>query len=91
VARIDLDLQEVATVGGASTARISDDTTAFATTFAGGLTWHATDRIELYGEARYTTVYGAGFDRSVTGTPGVQSLDDDFNTASLVVGSRIGF
>ncbi len=69
---------------------INDDTTAFTTTFAGGVTWHATERFELYGEARYTTVYGAAFERLATGAPG-QSLEDDLTAAAFTLGARIGF
>lgn len=87
VAQIDLNLRETGTPG----ATIDDDVTALATTFAGGLTWHASERFELYGEARYTTVYGAEFDRLTTGSATARPLEDDFDAVSFTVGGRIGF
>ncbi len=83
VSQLDLTLS-------APTLTINDDAAAFTTTFAGGVTWHATERFELYGEARYTTIYGAEFERLATGAPG-QSLEDDLTAATFTLGARIGF
>ena len=87
LAQVDLKLQE----SGVPGATIDDDVTAFATTFAGGLTWHASERFELYGEARYTTVYGAEFDRLATGSLAARPLEDDLDAVTFTVGGRIGF
>lgn len=87
VANVDLSLQE----GGIPAARIEDDTTALATTFAGGVTWHTSDRIELYGEARYVTIYGAEFDRIEAGNPLARTLEDDLTTATFTLGVRLNF
>lgn len=87
VASVDLSLQEA----GVPAARIDDDTTVLATTFAGGVTWHTSDRIELYGEARYVTIYGAEFDRLEAGSPLVRALEDDLTTATFTLGVRLNF
>jgi opacity protein-like surface antigen len=89
--RLDLSASGAAATGGASAFAIDDDTTALTTTFAGGLTWHATDRFEVYGEARYTTVYGAEFEQLAAGSSVTQTLEDDLTAATFTVGARIGF
>lgn len=90
-ANIDLSLQEAATPGGAPGARINDDTSALATTFAGGLTWHFSEQFELYGEARYATIYGAEFDRLEAGAAAARPLDDDLSATTFTVGARLNF
>lgn len=91
LANIDLSVQEAATPGGAPAAITEDDASALATTFAGGLTWHVSDRFELYGEARYATIYGAEFDRQETGGPAARSLEDDLSASTFTVGARLSF
>lgn len=91
VSRFDLSLADTAAPGGSSSLAIDDDTTALTTTFAGGLTWHATDRFEVYGEARYVTVYGAEFDGRSAGGSSNQGLEDDLAATKFIVGARLGF
>lgn len=87
----ELSLADAATPSGSAAFAIDDDTTALTTTFAGGLTWHATDRFEVYGEARYVTLYGAEFERIAAGGSGTEVLKDDLSAAMFTVGTRIGF
>ena len=89
--RLDLSAASAAVPGGVAAFVIDDDTTALTTTFAGGLTWQATDRFEVYGEARYTTVYGAQFEPVAAGSSATQALEDDLTAATFTVGARIGF
>ena len=89
--RLDLSAAAAPTSGGVTSFAIEDDTTALTTTFSGGLTWHASDRFEVYGEARYTTVYGAEFELVAAGSSAAQALEDDLKAATFTVGARIGF
>jgi Surface antigen len=89
--RIDLSASGAAAPGGVAAFAIEDDTTALTTTFSGGLTWRATDRFEVYGEARYTKVYGTEFEQVAAGSSATQALEDDLTAATFTVGARIGF
>lgn len=89
--RLDLSAAGAAVPGGVAAFVIDDDSTALTTTFAGGMTWRATDRFEVYGEARYITVYGAEFDQIAAGSSATQALEDDLTAATFTVGARIGF
>jgi len=89
--RLDLSLADAPAPGAGAAFAIDDDTTALTTTYAGGLTWHATDRFEIYGEARYATVYAAEFEGVSGGGFPSQSLDDDLTSATFTVGARLGF
>jgi opacity protein-like surface antigen len=91
VTRAELSLASAAASGGSAAITIDDDTTALTTTFAAGLTWHATDRFEVYGEARYVTVYGVEFERIATVGSARQALEDDLTAATFTVGARVGF
>lgn len=89
--RLDLTLADTAVSGNVGLFSINDDATAFTTTLAGGLTWHATDRFEVYGEARYTTVYGVEFDRFAAGSSAAEALEDDMTAVTFTLGARMGF
>jgi len=89
--RLDLSVAGEAAPGGAAAFAFEDDTTALTTTFAGGLTWHAKDQFEIYGEARYTKVYGAEFEQVSVGSFATQAFEDDLTAATFTVGARIGF
>lgn len=91
VSRLELSLADAATPGSEAPLAIDDDTSVLTTTFAGGLTWHATDKFEVYGEARFIKVYGARFERLAAGGSSAQSLKDDLNAATFTVGARVGF
>lgn len=91
VTRLDLSLADAAPSGAGPAFAINDDTSALTTTFAGGLTWHMADRLEVYGEARYVTVYGAEFERLSENGSAAQSLKDDLTAATFTVGARLGF
>jgi opacity protein-like surface antigen len=91
VSIVDLSIADAAAPGGISALANDDDTTALTTTFAGGLTWHATNRFEIYGEARYVTVYGANFDSISAGSSANQAFEDDLTATTFTVGARLGF
>ena len=87
---LDLNLAGPPLPGASTPVSIKDETTVFTTTFGGGLSWRVNDRYELYGEARYTTMYDADFNSLTAGTTGSQSLSDDPAMASIMFGARVG-
>ena len=91
LSRLNLSLPNAAASGGSAAFAIDADTTAITTTFAGGVTWHANDHLELYGEARYITVYGAEFEGITAGGSATEALQDDLTAATFTVGARVGF
>lgn len=68
------------------------DDSAFTTTFGGGLTLRTNAQFELYGEARYTQIYGVELERRFIPTGGFSAnVEDDLQHGALIFGARLRF
>ncbi|MEP1231353.1 MAG: hypothetical protein ABJG88_11810 [Litorimonas sp.] len=96
VATVDTDIQYFPNNGVATapTFAAQGDDTAFATVSNIGLTFKATDKFDIYTEARYYKLYGVDAERTFIGDGGEgfnADVDDDTDGFTLTVGARINF
>lgn len=72
---------------------VSGDDTVITSTFGGGLTLRATDKFEIYGEGRYSTLYNVSSERIFVPSGGLSATVQDSNIgfASYFGGIRVRF
>jgi len=96
LAKVDTNIQYFPNNGIATepTFAVQGDETAFATVSSLGLTYKATEKFDIYTEARYFKLYGVDAERTFVagGASGFSAdVDDDPDGITLTVGARFNF
>lgn len=95
IATVDTNIEYQGGAPGAPnpTFAVAGDDTTLTSTFGGGLSYRAIENIEIYGEARFSTVYNVQQQRVFVPTGGVSADVDDINVTfgQFVGGVRLRF